>query len=366
MTVTFPRFGAASLVLPRFFETLQIPCIPPALDAEAALEAGREISPEEMCIPFKYMAGDLKDAYAKGADTVLMPATCGPCRLGEYGQLLMEVLEKAGCSFRWILLDSPSVIGPGELVRRFGSLWDGRRLPAARTAGALYSSFQLIEKVDAFWRKAEAAAGYLAQPYEAVKLLHETEQSLRDAEGFSDCFAALRRGRESLKRLERKEAARPVKVLVAGEIYTSVEPEANGRLEEQLMALGCSVQRHISVSWWLRHTAMQMLVPAPVREKVAGGGGKKRGMVCSVGGYGKETGDRILRAGQFDGIVKIMPVGCMPEIVTKAICERIQQEQGYRILHLIYDEHRGSGGYETRVEAFVDMLERRKNVLAGN
>ena len=61
-----------------------------------------------------------------------------------------------------------------------------------------------------------------------------------------------------------------------------------------------------------------------------------------------------------------MPAGCMPEIVAKAFCEGIQDKQDNKILHLIYDEMKADAGYQTRIEAFVDMLERRKHVLAGN
>ena len=92
----------------------------------------------------------------------------------------------------------------------------------------------------------------------------------------------------------------------------------------------------------------------------------KGGVPCNIGGYGRQTVSAILKSDSVDGIIKIMPSGCMPEIVTKALCEKLQSEKDLRILHLVYDEMSGDAGYQTRTAAFVDMLERRKHVLAGN
>jgi len=148
-----------------------------------------------------------------------------------------------------------------------------------------------------------------------------------------------------------------------GEIYTSIEKEANCRLEEKLIKTGCSVKRHIDLTWWIKQTLLNSVMPENIRQIK----NNSKGIVCGIGGYGRETSEKVAEeASSYDGIIKIMPAGCMPEIVTKAFCEKMQAGKGYRILHLIYDELDADTGYETRIEAFTDMLERRKNVLAGN
>ena len=66
----------------------------------------------------------------------------------------------------------------------------------------------------------------------------------------------------------------------------------------------------------------------------------------------------------FDGVIQIFPAGCMPEIVGRAVLNRVAEEENVRIMTLIYDEMSGEAGYLTRLEAFTDMLERRKSSLS--
>ena len=55
-----------------------------------------------------------------------------------------------------------------------------------------------------------------------------------------------------------------------------------------------------------------------------------------------------------------MPAGCMPEIVGHAAIDKISEEKGINTLSLVYDEMSGEAGYMTRLEAFFDMLERKR------
>ena len=362
MIVTFPNLGELSYVMSGFLNELGIPHIVPPENDSRTMRTGAAISPEEMCMPFKFMAGNLKTAYDMGADTAIMAATCGPCRLGEYCQLLMEVMERAGCTYRWILLDSPAEIGIKEFINRFTVLLEGRAVGRARLAGNVLRGINMTLSMDVFRRRAEKTAGYLENPYEAVELIHETKERLKKAESFRESMNILKNSKRQLSALSENRAADPVKVMITGEIYTSIEDAANSRLSERLMLMGCSVRRHLSLSWWLRHTVLDALVPEGLYDMFAA----KGGIPCNIGGYGRQTVSKILRGGGCDGIIKIMPAGCMPEIVAKAFCEGLQDDDDRRILHLVYDELSGDAGYQTRTEAFVDMLERRKYVLAGN
>lgn len=362
MIVTFPHIGDISYVMSGFFNELGVPCVVPPENDSETMQAGIELSPEEMCMPFKFMIGNLKRAYDMGADTAVMAATCGPCRLGEYCQLMMEVMENAGCSYKWVLLDSPSEIGLKAFVNRFLVLLEGRDIGRMQLMKQVLRGINMMLSMDRLRRKAERRAGYLDNPYEAVEVLHDAKRRLKDARDFSESMHILKDSEKRLSALSENRLADPVKVMITGEIYTSIEDAANGRLSERLMLMGCSVRRHLSLTWWLRHTAADALIPERIYDMFDA----KGGIPCNVGGYGRQTISKILRCGDCDGMIKIMPAGCMPEIVAKAFCEGLEDEDDRRILHLVYDELSGDAGYQTRTEAFVDMLERRKYVLAGN
>ena len=127
------------------------------------------------------------------------------------------------------------------------------------------------------------------------------------------------------------------------------------------MGMGCSIERHMTVSWWVKNTLKRLFIP---QRRVYGN--RNSCFAYEIGGYAKDTVKKISSCDNADGVIKIMPAGCMPEIVTKAYCEKLQKEKDIRILNLIYDEMSGEAGYETRLEAFTDMLERRKHVLDGH
>jgi len=88
-----------------------------------------------------------------------------------------------------------------------------------------------------------------------------------------------------------------------------------------------------------------------------------------IGGHARECiGEAMLSFKEgFDGAIQIFPMGCMPEIVSKSILPSISKDYDFPIMSLVVDDMTGEAGYITRVEAFLDLLERRRdNVLYGS
>lgn len=355
MALTFPHIGPAYIPAALALRSLGIPYVVPPINTAETLKKGEAVSPEEMCLPFKYMAGNLIQAYEAEARRVIMPATMGPCRLGEYGELLKNVLDKAGYEMEWILLDTPKAIGLGQWLNRIAQTARGVDVKWPEAAKVLVQSVRLMKRIDQLEAGLKARAGFASVPRQCVTLLRDFRQELHQQNSMCEAFSLIKRYERELKRVPVARGAKPVKILVTGEIYTSIEPAANQNLEERLMLLGCQVRRPVTISWWIRHTALN---PLPKTRRKA-----ERYLPYSIGGYAKETVRDIGTAGE-DGIIKIMPSGCMPEIVAKAASGRIEEEQGKKVLHLIFGETRAGAGYETRIEAFVDMLERRKRVFS--
>ena len=54
-----------------------------------------------------------------------------------------------------------------------------------------------------------------------------------------------------------------------------------------------------------------------------------------------------------------MPFTCMPELVASTIVHRISNERNFPVLSLNFDEHVSEANLITRLEAFVDLLERK-------
>lgn len=363
MIVTFPRFGHSAEMVSLMFEELGIPCIIPPHNDYDVLKKGSQISPEEICLPFKYMAGGLMQSYSQGADTVVMVATCGPCRLGEYGQLLKEVLDNAGYNYSWVIIDSPAVIGTKEFIRRIGAVAEEKRPAKHKIVKAAFNTVKLIKALDSLEKRIKRINGYVGAHSSCIRIMNELDDKIASLKSFDEGFELIRATKRRIRKLELDRTVNPIKILIVGEIYTSIEKEANRKLEDKLMMLGCSVNRHMTISWWIDNAVKCAALPAFVKNITMM---TKRAFPCGIGGYAKETVNKIQKASEFDGVIKIMPSGCMPEIVTKAYCENTVNNKLPAVLNLVYDEMDGEAGYETRIEAFVDMLERRKHVLAGN
>lgn len=63
-----------------------------------------------------------------------------------------------------------------------------------------------------------------------------------------------------------------------------------------------------------------------------------------------------------DGIIFMISFPCGPDSIIRVLCEQENKAVGnVPMLTLIMDEHTGEGGFLTRIEAFVDMLLRKKN-----
>lgn len=151
----------------------------------------------------------------------------------------------------------------------------------------------------------------------------------------------------------------PIKIAIIGEIYTVIEPFSNLYIEEKLMDYGVSTKRRLTPSWWVKNTA---LVPTKLNSLDIKRGAKEY-LSLKIGGHARECiGEAVLAQEEgFDGAIQIFPMGCMPEIVSKSILPKISKDKDFPIMSLVVDEMTGEAGYVTRIEAFVDLLERRRN-----
>lgn len=77
--------------------------------------------------------------------------------------------------------------------------------------------------------------------------------------------------------------------------------------------------------------------------------------VVGAAGYLADRGD-------IDGVIYIMSFGCGIDSFAADICQRILKKQGIAFYLMMIDEHSCDCGLDTRLEAFIDMLEwRRRN-----
>lgn len=363
MKITFPHMGNVHFAAKALFSDLGVDYVIPPISSKASLEIGSLHSGEEMCLPFKIMIGNYMHAIENGADTVIITGSCGPCRFGEYCELQMNLLNKLGHNLDFIVVDSPGDIGVKELLSRLGRISGNSNISRLNKIKAVFNAVKIVNLIDEIEAKARYLAGFEENKGECKKLWNECKQEASNCADGNSMIKLLNSYERRFNSIKLDNTKNPIKIAIIGEIYTVIEPFSNLYIEDKLMDYGISTKRTLSPSWWLKNLVLSPtnLNQLDIKRKA------KEYLPLMIGGHARECiGEAVLAYEEgFDGAIQIFPMGCMPEIVSKAILPKISKDKDFPILTLVVDEMTGEAGYITRIEAFVDLLERRKeNVLS--
>lgn len=363
MKITFPHLGDAYIAVHLVSQEMGVDCIVPSLNNIDALEKGAKYSPDEICLPFKLMVGNIIEGIEKGADTVVMVSSPGPCRLGEYGELLKSILDKNGYKVEWILLDTLKDIGVRELLKRTSAIWKDRKKNNIEWLMSLKNIYKVIKGIEKLEEKTRWLCGYELKKGQMKHSLLKCKKEVYQAESIQTACKIIQKYEQKIQQIPVDMNKDPVKIVLTGEIYSLIEPFSNHYLEEKLMDMGVSFYKRISIGWWIDTTVVRPFDRQKMMKK------KNTYLNHCIGGYAKDTIEEVIEAKNknYDGVIQLLPLGCMPEIVTKAIISDMNQDLNIKTLTMVHDEMNGEAGYITRIEAFIDMLQRRKtHVLFGN
>ena len=211
-----------------------------------------------------------------------------------------------------------------------------------------------LEKLSFRVRAREIKKGSSDKIYKAF--LHKAKQ----VEGSKKMKDLIKAAREELLSVEVDRDIRPLRVGIVGEIYTTIDSYSNFNIESKLGGMGIEVDRSLTVSGWIVEHILKNAFP-PLKDLRFAEEAKPY-LGAMIGGHAQETiGNTILYAKDgYDGIIQVYPLTCMPEIVAESILPAVENDFDIPILTLIIDQMTGEAGYLTRIEAFADLLERRR------
>lgn len=358
MRITFPHLGNAYIAVKSLFDGLGVDYVIPPFCSNETLELGSQYSPEEMCLPFKIMIGNYLQSIQNGADTIILPGSCGPCRFGEYCELQMNLLKKLGHNVEFIVIDAPKDIGREELLKRIGRIASDSNKSKAQELKAIMDAYKIMKLIDYIEEKSHFLAGYEKNKGDFKKFLSNCKKDAFLCKSPGETIKILNQYKALINSIEIDENKNPLKIAIIGEIYTIIEPFSNLYIEDKLMDYGVSSKKRLTPSWWVKD---KMLSPIKLNSMDIRRASKEYLPIC-IGGHAVECiGEAVLAKREaFDGAIQIFPLGCMPEIVSKAILPKISKDKNFPILTLVVDEMSGEGGFVTRIEAFLDLLERRR------
>lgn len=359
MMVTFPHMGNAYISIKAVMEDLGVDVLIPPPCTKRTLELGTKYAPELACLPLKINIGNYIESIEKGARVIVMAGGCGPCRFGYYAEVQKEILKDLGYDFEMIVLERPQG-NIRDFIDKLKILTGGnsivRVLRAVKNATQVAVMADKLEKVS--WR---------IRPREKEKgtvdwIVRQFHDDIKDAKGSGELKQIIKVYTDRLEKVDIDAQKEVLKVGIVGEIYTIIEPFVNIRISEKLGNMGVETDKSISVSHWIIYNMFMEALHLYNKKDI------KRDSLPYlknfVGGHGQESIAHTVmykRKG-YDGAIHLLPFTCMPEIVAQTILPSVSRDNDIPVMTLVLDEMTGEAGYLTRLEAFVDLINRRKEI----
>lgn len=352
--VTYPHFGMLYITIEHFLRALGLTPVTPPFSSRKTLDLGGRHCPEMTCAPCKLLFGNAYEGMELGAEHLVLFGGADTCRLGYLERPQAERLREVGFEFTAHTMN-PRKMGT-DLLRVTREIADPSPLAWVEAALTLAASLSVVDEIEQEvfrLRPRERERGT------AARLLVEALARVRACRDRVEIKAKRERILAPLRSAPRDDRRRVYRVALVGDPYSISEPFLNMNLEQELGHLGAEVDRWFWLSRGLRVSALERLVHRGQvharSEEVA------RYLGRDVGGFALPS---LKQAMVFidegvDGLVHLAPFSCTPEIVAASVLPRLVDDHDVPLLALSFDEQSGATGLATRLEAFVDILDRR-------
>ncbi len=350
-SLAFPRFSHYNLAIRYLVEQgleARYVMLPEA--TKETVELGSRYSPDYACAPFKHTLGSLIEAVHAGADVLI--ETGGLCRLDYYGELQEEILHELGYSCEFVNLAHYMGGSKKEWLKLARSL--SPKLHPAKVLAAFYDAVKMVEYMDEIEALYYKNAGFEAREGSFYKVRRQFFLAMQTAENHSEIKSGYLKAKQAMESLALKIPKYPVRIGIVGEYFTVMDAHSNQYLQEKLAHLGCSTERFMNVTnchFRAKESALRPRIKEYVQYNM---GPTTTWTVNSALGYARQG---------FDGIIHVKSFGCTPEMDAVPILQNISRDYHIPVLYLSYDTQNSDTGLDTRLEAFCDMLERKKRVL---
>jgi len=354
MRVGVPHTGNIYIPLKALFQRLDVDYVVPPLYNQRTLSLGVKYSPEGLCIPFKLTLGNLIEAAELGADTLLMAGGYGVCRLGYYAKIQEQILHDLGYNVELVNLgvSERKLFSLLELIKRLSN-----NAPWSKIISALRFGLAKLNALDGIERVVQKVRAVERIKGTANRLFIKAINAIDQADDYNTLKKVQADYIDQLVQIDKDTQYKPLIVGIIGEIYVVLEPFSNLDVESELGKLGVEVRRRLFLSEWTKFSLF--LNPLGVDETDRIHKAALPYLKRDIGGDGWESvGEKVLHAKEYDGLVHLAPFTCMPEIMAQNIMPSTREN--IPVLTILCDEQTAKPRMLTRLEAFVDLLERRR------
>lgn len=349
--ISFPHMAdyyvPVRYLLSHLMEDAEIMVAPPI--TSKTIELGSKYSPDFLCTPFKYTLGTMIEALECGANVIVQAG--GGCRYGYYSELQIEILKELGYDFTYLNLVS---CGKTDIKKIYQM---AKKLnPHFSVLKACYYGFitiKMVKYMDQIDHIIRENIGFEVKENSFIHLKQEMLEHFSQVKTYRELFSLYHQYKKKFLNLEIKKPKDYFKVGMIGELYTIMEPFANYQLEYELAKFGIAIKRYTNVQYLLfekKHEIKKLLRQTSDYIKYK---------------MGADASDNIAHAKYFcthhyDGIIHIKSSFCTPEIGAMPVISKVCSDYQVPVLFFSFDANTSEVGIRTRIEAFYDMLEMRR------
>ena len=356
--VSFPHMGTIYIAWSAALRKVGVEPFVPPYTSKRTLSLGTKHSPEAICLPYKLIMGNFIEAIEGGADYVAMITSPGCCRLGEYGKCINNALDDLGYHANYIELQLyDGIKGMYDFLKNISGKSDPVLFLRAIVL-AIRKVFLLddLERRLSYLRARELTFGDAEKHFiKALKIVDDAMNTRQLNRAKKLAFAEM----DKVKYDKNKEV---LYVDITGEIYLVCDKFSNQDIVKELGKMGVETRKSLTVSSFLKDAIIPKIFRKGETHLQRANRLAKPYLMRDIGGDALECVSDVAYANErgIDGIIHISPFTCMPEIMSQNIFPAMRENCDIPILPLIMDEQTGKAGYLTRLEAFVDLMRRRK------
>lgn len=320
---------------------------PPKITSKT-IELGSTYSPDFICTPFKYTLGTYIECLEMGANILIQMG--GGCRYGYYFELQKKILNDLGYKFKYYNLVSKGYTDKRKIYKIMKEI--NPKLNILKSLYYLFITIKMVKYMDYIENIVRENSGYEINKGEFNNAFNKMLEEFSKVRNFFELKKKFKKYKKLILNIKINKPRNNLKIGVIGELYTLMEPFANNNLESILENYGVEIKRFTNVTYLLF-------------EK----GKKSKKYLKSLNNVkykmGADAMDNVyytkyLIDNNYDGIIHIKSSFCTPEIGSMAIINKMCEESDTPILFLSMDANTSKVGFETRIEAFYDMIEMRK------
>ena len=351
--VSYPNIGEYERVVYNFLDKIidkkNCKILRPLKNNKKILELGQQASPDSVCTPFKYTIGSMINSLENGANVIIQLG--GGCRFGYYAQVQEKILkDDLNYDFTFINLYHGNKIDFVGALKRIKIL--NPNLSINKVLKELYLTLELLKFTDYITTYIRDNSCYVDDINEIKKIEKEILEDVLNISSIKEIKAKKEEYKAKIDNLLTNKEKK-LKIGIVGELYSLMDPFSSCYLENDLIEKGYKIKRYTTASYLLldKHKSEKKVLKQAqnyLRYKIGADGTESVAHTLELINEG------------YDGVIHIKPFGCTPEINAMPILKKISEDYSFPIMFYTFDTLNSDTGFQTRVEAFIDMLEMRE------